>query len=151
MPDDGNESASSLRDKLSESHQVAASALARAVIAEKGLTQVKPEDLKGTKLDEIESAAVALEEQRRAQGLDALKGLLAEKGIEDVDAAMQRLLEGGAPQGGVDAEALERARGIGSTSGTPGDVGQLAEVMQGNNGPQQLQAYFDAQEKAKKR
>lgn len=151
MPDDGNESASSLRQKLSESHQVAASALARAVIAERGLTHVKADDLKGKSLDEIESAALALEEERKSAGLEALKTMLRSQGIEDVESAVKAFLEGGSTDTQTpDAAALARAREVGSTSGTPAATGVMAEVMQGNNGPQQLQAYFEAQEAAKK-
>jgi len=151
MPDDGNESASSLREKLSESHHVAASALARAVIAEQGLTHVKPDDLKGTKLDEIEATALALEDQRKSAGLDALKTMLAAKGVEDVESAVQSFLEGKPSEPAVDSAALARAREVGSTSGTPGQLGEMSELMKSNNGPQQLQAYFEAQEAAKKR
>jgi len=118
MPEDGDESASSLRSKLSESHGVAATATARAVIAEKGLSHVTVEDLKGAKLDEIESRAISLNEQRESAGMDALKKMLSDKGVEDVDAAMSEFLEGSpAKSAKVDSDAIGRARQVGASGG----------------------------------
>jgi hypothetical protein len=157
MADDANESASSLRTKLSESHQVAVTALARAVIAEKNLRHVKVEDLTRFSIAELEAKAVELNAQHEQAGVDALKTMLASKGVTDVDAAVQQFLAGDAgttqqPDPNLEtAAAIARARELGAGSsgaGVPGN-GELAALA--NNGPAQIALYFEQQEAAKKR
>ena len=130
-PETEDESPSNLRRVISETHAVAQNALARAVIAEHGLTHVSVDDLAGVKdLGEIEERAVALNQERADAGIDALKGILGERGITDVDAAVTQILDGKV----VDptADAVERARHVGAI-GDPvrtEDLGHLA-----NQGP----------------
>lgn len=149
MATDADENPSNLRKIISETHSIAAQGLARAVIAEKGLKHVKMEDLVSLPLAELEAKAVEIETQREEAGMEALRSLLESKGVTDIDAAIASLT-GGNPDGdgtaeppAFDAEAVARARGIGAT---PGQTGKPDLRAIENDGPAQLQHYFEAKE-----
>ena len=137
-----DESASSLRSRISEKDAKARQYAAKAAIAEHSLTHVKVDELLGKDSDEIEQYALSLNEQREQAAQEALKDMLKAKGVEDVDAAMEKLLngEGGGPQ--VPQEAIDNARHL-AGSGGPIRTEDISHL--GLDGPAQMLHYFQQQ------
>lgn len=151
MPDEDNESASSLRTKLSQSHAKQVEFAARAAIAEKGLSHITVEDIpKGTDPDEVEGVAVSLNDQRETAGLDAMKDMLEAKGVVDVDAAVAEILngDGKTPPVNDKQDAVERARQVGA-GGSPSLGEDITHL--GNDGGAQMRHFFEKQEAAKRK
>lgn len=141
---DENESASSLRQRLSEAYAKATAATARAVIAEKGLSHVSVDDLKGIGLDDIETKALELNEQRKRMGEDALREMLRQRGVEDVDKAVEQILNGNGstqpPANNLDG--FDRVRDVGKI-GNPGDG--VKDFSHLDNDPHaQMLAHFES-------
>jgi hypothetical protein len=67
---------------------------ATRVIQEKGLTLVKPEDLKGVSLEELDKKAEEIQAERNNQKLEVLKDVFRLQGVaeEDLDAKASALL-----------------------------------------------------------
>jgi len=145
-----DESASSLRQKLSESHARQVEFAQRAALAElkvEGAVHIKPEDLKGVKPEEMFERARSLNEQAEQAGREALASMLQAQGVEDVDAAVSAVLEGGPapdakPQ--MDTDAISRARQVGASSG-PVRTEDLTHL--GEDGGAQMRHYFSEQER----
>jgi len=135
MSDQEDESPSGLRQKLSEKAQeakvneeVARDERARRVIAEQGFTHLKPSDFAEVPLSEIEGRAQTLNDERKASADEQLRQALADRGIEDIDAALATLESGSSGQSDSAKEALARARQVGAASGGPvtPDITELA-------------------------
>ena len=149
---DEDESASSLRQKLSESHAKQVEFAQRAALAElklDGKVHITEEDLKGTKPDEMFERAKSLNEQAEQAGRDALASMLEAQGVDDVDAAVAAVLEGGPAPGAkqqLDTDAINRARQVGATGGPvrSTDISHL-----GDDGGAQMRHYFAEQERKK--
>lgn len=99
---------------------------AAGIIKDKGFTLVKPEDLKGVSLEELEKKAEAVQAERNASKLEVIKDVLRGRGVaeESLDAEAEALL---APP---KAEDPVFAHGnVMSTPGTPitgkADMGTL--------------------------
>lgn len=93
---------------------------AREFLADKGMTLVKPEDLKGIAPDQFEAHATKVQEDRRTMQEDLLREALGRQGLdgEELDEALANMVAKQAPQT-EDAEATQRARLVGSVAGTP--------------------------------
>lgn len=145
MPDEideeSHEDGGTLRRKLEEALErnkaltaEVAKSRVKEVIAEKGYTLVKPEDLEGVALDEIEPKAKELHEQRRSLESEIAKGIFARQGYEgeELDEVVAEYLEGKAPVRKDPNEALTRGiegvRALSHTDSQPvgkQDISQL--------------------------
>lgn len=137
MPDDdldqmdGSALRKKLEDALKANKQLStenARFHAAEVIATKGLTLVKAEDLAGVAIDQIETKAEALHNERRDQRIDVAKDLLRLQGIaeDELDKAVEGILAGSAPTPKSETEQvlgqINAQRALGQQAGTP--VGQ---------------------------
>jgi hypothetical protein len=86
------------------------------LIKEKGFTLVKPEDLKGVGLDELEKKATEVQETRNAEKLDVLKDVLRNRGVAEDDLEKEASALLAPPQQEDPVFALSK---LISTPGTP--------------------------------
>jgi hypothetical protein len=131
--DDGRESGSSLREKLSTAHSEIASLAkelvgykAKDLIVEKGWLHVKPEDLAGVKLGDLETKGAELESSKAALKESVLKEVLEQQGVagDDLAQAVQALV-GKVASGDESTEAAARLRAATQVPGrTPGKLEQ---------------------------
>lgn len=119
-----NESGSSLRKKLEQALKEnrtlksdVNSLRAEKLISEKGFSLVKPEDLQGVDLEELEEKAGALHKEREDQQLDGIRQVFRRKGLDgdDLEKAVTEFV--GTPE--ERDEALGRIRSTSSLTGTP--------------------------------
>lgn len=117
------ESGGSLRAKLEASlaeNKTLAAELhqfkARDIITAKGLKHVRPDDLAGVSLADLEAKAEELEAQNAAADAEAVRRVLAAKGLDAsaVDKAVTDLLSGEST-----TETLDRIRSGGRIGGDP--------------------------------
>lgn len=92
-----------LRKKLEEAlsanrelEQEVVTSRAAKVIGEHGYNLVKPEDLKGVSVDEVEAKAKQIHEEKLARRTETVKEILADKGLEGeaLDQAVEKFLAG---------------------------------------------------------
>lgn len=104
---------------------------AQAAIEANGLSLVKPEDLEGVALDEIETKAKELQVQKEAAQLETVKSILASRGLEGdaLESAAKDFLAGGeieskpaGDDGDIDFAGLGQLPGVrvGSGPNLPG-------------------------------
>ena len=105
-----------LREKRNLEAQIV-SMKAKEILAENGFDLVKPEDLKGAKLEELESKAKALQDDRLNTARAVVRNRLERQGLEgdDLEAAVDEFFGGEAPKtreqfDDEDAAAGRRAR-----------------------------------------
>ena len=95
---------------------------AQEVIQQHGLSLVKPTDLDGVDIGQLEERAREIHEDRRGQQEELARDLLARRGFEgdELDRQVEDFL-GPAPDSSshTDAEAFDRARQVGAMSGQP--------------------------------
>lgn len=117
----GNESGSSLRQKLEDTvklNKEMAKELrgfkAEKLIAEKKLAYVKPEDLADVDLAELENKALQLNEQKEGERKAVLRSVLAEQGVpeDQLDNQIEQFL---AP----------KPESVNQVSGRLADIGQI--------------------------
>lgn len=117
------ESGGSLRAKLettlAENRALAgqlAELKAKELISEKGLKHVQPGDLVGVNLTELEEKALELEAQKAAADAEALRRVLAARGLDagEVDKVVNELISGESA-----ADTLDRIRSGGHIGGNP--------------------------------
>jgi hypothetical protein len=91
---------------------------AKDLISSKGYKHLSVEDLSGVDLSELEAKAEALEAQKAAADAEAVRRVLAGRGLDDsqLDAALATIL--GSTEGG-DSKALDRIAAAGKIVGTP--------------------------------
>jgi len=80
---------------------------AGTVIEEHGFSLVKPEELAGVPVSQLEAKGKELQEQHQAQREELVRSVFEERGLEgdDLDTAVKDLLGGGeAPGGGQDSD-----------------------------------------------
>jgi hypothetical protein len=124
---ESGESGGQLRKKLEDALKenatlktIAVSAKAEALITAKGYKHVTSADFQNVELDKIEEAAEQLEAQKAAADAEAVKRVLAAKGIEgDLDKVIGAVL-GGNPE--------KNYRSLSSVSGQP--VGRVVDTSQ---------------------
>jgi len=114
------ESGSELRKKLEQAlkgnvalTEQLAQFQAEKLVQEKGLTLVKPDDLKGVELGKLEERATALQAERQQLQADLLRDAFARQGYEGD--ALERMV--GSTES--PAAALATARSMGRLDGTP--------------------------------
>lgn len=142
--DQSNESGGELRKKLELALKgnVAltdqlAGYLARDLITEKSLTLVKPDDLKGVELKELESKATALQAERLAQQESLLRNAFERQGYEGAALEQQLALATGHAGAENPAANLTQARDLGRLPGTvvpindPRELSPLAKIEAG--------------------
>lgn len=88
-----------LEDALSANRsleQEVVTARAAKAISENGYSLVKPEDLKGVGVDEVEAKAKQIHEEKLARRTETVKEILADKGLEGeaLDQAVEKFLAG---------------------------------------------------------
>lgn len=147
------ESGSSLRSRLEATLAVnrkledrVRASEAKAVIAEKGLSLVKPEDLEGVDLDKLEERATQIHNERHTQQSELLRKALESRGFEgDQVEDMVREALGQAYSETPEAKAVERARTLGTVDSQP--VPLVDD--QNMHGQDAIRAHFEKQERRK--
>lgn len=96
--------------------ETASTLQAQMVVASNGLSLVKPEELTGVPVEEIEQKARELHGQRQAEQENLARDLLARKGLEgdDLERALKDLLN---PAGAESSDAARRAAAARSVAG----------------------------------
>lgn len=117
--DEGEQqSGGALRKQLEETLKInrqLAARLAKAdavtLLADKGFTYVKPEDLEGVDPDKIEATAAKIQEERQALREEVLRDVLAGQGLEG-DELTDRIADMAGTRD-EDADAADRIRTVG--------------------------------------
>lgn len=123
--DSATESGGQLRKKLEDalkSNSALTSQLAgfqaEKLVAEKGFTLVKPEDLKGVELDKLEERATALQAERTELQANLLRDAFKRQGYEGESLDRQLAVALGTAESGQAAAGLSTGRQLGSVGGT---------------------------------
>jgi hypothetical protein len=113
------------------------------LIVEKGLKYVKPEELAGVALDEIEKRATDLEASRRVERASIAREVFVSQGLEgdDLEAAVADLVSGSSKEKSAEDEALERTSAARKVTGTPAPLVDTS----GLTGQARLEAVFSKQ------
>lgn len=116
---------SQLRQKLEEAlrenrqlRDLAVTTTAERVITQTGLSLVKPEDLAGVPLADIEDKAKQLQAERETQAQELIRAQLSAKGLAAEDVEAQLAVVFGEAQPDPEAEAWSRARSASAIAGT---------------------------------
>ena len=114
------------------------------IVAEKGLSLVKPEDLEGVDLDKLEERATQIHNERHAQQSELLRKALESKGFEgdQIEDMVQEAL-GQASTETPEAQALARARSLGSVDSRPVPLVDTENV----HGEDAIRAHFEKEER----
>ena len=109
LPTDGKGLRAKLEEALAEKRELQAELAAlraREVVREKGLDLVKPDDLKGVALDQLEQRAVELQQERERQQRELVRAALTRKGLSGtaLDEAVEAFLAGDSAAEGGDGE-----------------------------------------------
>lgn len=134
--DDNEEGGNPLRERLSKTSALATDALARAVIAEEGLTFVEVGDFRGMDPTKVEDRARELNAEREASANEALGKLLKQKGVEDLDALLAS--PPAEDHAAEEYDAVRRTGEAGSYGGKP----QVDLSGIEHNGPAQMVEHF---------
>lgn len=123
---------------------------AQSVIAEKGFSLVKPEDLEGVAPDQVEAKAKELHEQKAAERAETVRSVFEEKGLEgdDLDQAVEEFLtgEGVTPSGEEDVDVDPDFAKLPSVGGQRPSNKKKAPPMEDPMG--NMVGHFEEQEKS---
>ena len=142
--EDEKETGSTLRSKFEQAIETNKALQARVVemsakslISEKGYKHLSVEDLRGVDLSELEAKAEALEAQKATADAEAVRRVLAGRGLDDsqLETALASIL--GSTESG-DSTALDRIAQAGKLNGTPPSAVQDESLY----GPTRLRAAY---------
>lgn len=105
-----------------------ASLKAQRAVEVNGLSLVKPEDLAGVDVDDIEARALELQQEREAQRVDVVRTLFADRGLEgsELDKAVADFMEAGSGDGSAVADQWS---GVTTAQGVRGEaLGAMPKV-----------------------